>query len=153
MRSGRLVTKMAMENEVELEPVPAVIPSLPDCQHVRVSKSSLDQDLVKTASEQIHFERFRQTPEFKQRDPDLHEASVRIQEHYHESVANENVVTLSPEEECEEFVATQAEKSKAKSSVIQSSSLSISPSDLSPSSSSYLEDNSHSNFLHKVNDF
>ena len=113
MRSGRLVTKMAIENEVELEPCPAIIPSLPDRQIARVSKSSLDQDLVKTASEQIQFERFRQTPEYKQIDPELHEASVSIQQHCYESVPNENVVTFSFDE-CQEFVPTQTEKFKAR---------------------------------------
>ena len=43
MRSGRLITKMAVENEVELEPCPGIIPSLPECQHARLCKTSLDQ--------------------------------------------------------------------------------------------------------------
>ena len=53
MRKGRLITKMAVESEVELDPSPAVIPRLPDTQHARVSRSSLDQDLVKIVSEQV----------------------------------------------------------------------------------------------------
>ena len=53
MRKGRLITKMAVESEVELDPSPAVIPCLPDTQHARVSRSSLDQDLVKIVSEQV----------------------------------------------------------------------------------------------------
>lgn len=113
MRKGRLVTKMAVEDEVKLEPCPGIIPRLPDKQFARVNRSSLDQDLVRTVSEQILFEGFREAQEFKQRALDLKSADVIVQQHCYESVANENVNTLDCDI-AEDFCVYQTEKFKAK---------------------------------------
>lgn len=104
---------MAIEDEVKLEPCPVTIPRLPDTQFARVTRSSLDQDLVRTVSEQILFESFRQAPEFKQQALDLRSAEIGVQQHYYESVANENVNTLHCDI-AEDFSVFQTEKFKAR---------------------------------------
>jgi len=113
MRSGRLITKMAVENEVELEPCPGIIPSLPDCQHARLCKTSLDQDLVRSATEQISFERFREAPEFVIKHPERFTAARHVQQNYFENVANENV-NIHYLETYDDFTVTQVEKFKAR---------------------------------------
>ena len=104
---------MAVEDEFKLEPCPAIIAPLPDKQFARVTRSSLDQDLVKTVSEQILFEGFREAPEFRQRALDLKSAEILVQQHYYESVANENVNT-SHCDFAEDFSVIKTEKFKAR---------------------------------------
>ena len=113
MRSGRLITKMAIENEVELEPWPGIIPSLPDKQYARICKTNLDQDLVRTASVQIFFERFREPHEFVIKHPEHFSASQHVQQHCFESLASENVNTHYLDT-CQNFKVEQTEKFKAR---------------------------------------
>ena len=113
MRSGRLITKMAVENEVELDPCPAIIPPLPESQFVRVCKSSLDQDLIKTAGEVVEIERPKEATEFNPRQPELMVANIVLQHHYHELVANENINSFYLDH-CHDFVVEQVQQFKAR---------------------------------------
>ena len=94
MRSGRLVTKMAVEEELELLSCPVLIPPLPPVEQVRVCRSSLDQDLVQVPAEVVSVERARVVEEFRARSPDLVQAVVRREEPRHERVACQEAEVL-----------------------------------------------------------
>ena len=94
MRSGRLVTKVAVEEEIELQFCSVNIPPLPALEHARVSRSSLEDDLVLVPAEVTRSERPGQVEHFTPRQPDLARAASSMELYRHQSAASEQVNIL-----------------------------------------------------------
>ena len=89
MRKGRLITKMAVEEEIELDFCSLTIPALPPHHQVAVSLVRREQDLLQVAGQVITMERPGLTQDLTVRGPDTVLAGRSVEEHRHWSVAGE----------------------------------------------------------------
>lgn len=113
MRSGRLVTKLAVEEEIDLQFCSVNIPALPSPLQLRPSRAALDLDLLLLAAQVLSTERAERLLDFSPQQPSSEQADISTELYRHQRVACLQVNVLQ-QETTHHFAVDQLEKYKAK---------------------------------------
>ena len=116
MRSGRLVTKLAVEQEVELEPAPAPLPALPPAQLARTTRGGLELQLVRAAGCVTRVQLQGAAPQLVvEQGPRLETAGVAVQLPCTQLLASCGISCVDTEAEaCRELATPQLELARAR---------------------------------------
>ena len=116
MRSGRLVTKLAVEQEVELEPAPAPLPALPPAQLARTTRGGLELQLVRAAGSVTRAQLQGAAPQLVvEQGPRLETAGVAVQLPCTQLLASCGISCVDTEAEaCAELATPQLELARAR---------------------------------------
>ena len=116
MRSGRLVTKLAVEQEVELEPAPAPLPALPPAQRARTTRGGLELQLVRAAGCVTRAQLQGAAPQLVvEQGPRLETAGVAVQLPCTQLLASCGISCVDTEAEaCRELATPQLELARAR---------------------------------------